>query len=275
MISLGRLLLILPLIANWLCVASSWSPRPISSVTPSSETKLSSRQRGKPETGGSIRSLNALSGGETPELQDFSGKGASLFGDLRIPTALFAGASAGAAFAMPLAHDDGIKRGLVKRMYTLLMMGSFSCEMITLVVATITISAISLRKAESTYNVMDFIERHYLFEWVSARLGFLGGILLFLIATGLRAWVNIGCPVYALASLGVISSAATFCLGIVNAHERENGRTLFALPSKFFELFVEKLRSDVLLSISFVLATVTGIFVLAKFPHVIRYLGQT
>ena len=47
---------------------------------------------------------------EETELKDYKSEASSLFGNIRVPAALFAGASAGAAFAMPVAAaGEGLK----------------------------------------------------------------------------------------------------------------------------------------------------------------------
>jgi len=219
--------------------------------------------------------LNLSGGGGGEELQDYSGKAASLFGDIRIPAALFAGASAGAAFAMPLTGADGVKFGFAKRVYALLMMGGLSCEMIAIVTATLAMAGIAnqsrpvLSKCANSY-----LDAEYNFEWVAARLHFLLGILMFASGAGLRAWVTIGCPIYAKASLGIISSATIFCLGIINARERCAGSSVFALPLKFLQLMLQKATSDFLFGLSFVLATATAAYVCANVPHVFHYLNS-
>ena len=69
--------------------------------------------------------------------KDYSSEAAGLFGNVRIPAALFAGAAAGAAFALPLGVSEGLKVGLVKRLYALLMMGSLSSEIVAVVVSKV------------------------------------------------------------------------------------------------------------------------------------------
>ena len=53
----------------------------------------------------------SLRSGATGELKDQSGTAGSLFGTYRIPASLFAGASAGAAFAMPIVLGEAATLG--------------------------------------------------------------------------------------------------------------------------------------------------------------------
>ena len=53
----------------------------------------------------------SLRSGATGELKDYSGAAGGLFGTYRIPASLFAGASAGAAFAMPILAGEAATLG--------------------------------------------------------------------------------------------------------------------------------------------------------------------
>ena len=55
----------------------------------------------------------SLRSGATGELKDHAGTAGSLFGTYRIPASLFAGASAGAAFAMPILAGEAATLGCV------------------------------------------------------------------------------------------------------------------------------------------------------------------
>ena len=53
----------------------------------------------------------SLRSGSTGELKDYAGAAGGLFGTYRIPASLFAGASAGAAFAMPILAGEAATLG--------------------------------------------------------------------------------------------------------------------------------------------------------------------
>ena len=57
--------------------------------------------------------VTSLRSGATGELKDYSGAAGGLFGTYRIPASLFAGASAGAAFAMPIVLGEAATLGCV------------------------------------------------------------------------------------------------------------------------------------------------------------------
>ena len=70
--------------------------------------------------------------------KDYRKEAIGLFGQIRIPASLFAGAAGAAAFALPIAPGESMKFGIVKRIYYLLMITALSSEIIAVVVATLT-----------------------------------------------------------------------------------------------------------------------------------------
>jgi len=94
--------------------------------------------------GGGIDNINNV------ELKSYASEASNLFGNLRVPASLFAGASVGAAFAMPIDGPEGLKIGLVKRLYALLMISSLACQVVVVVVTTCTMGALALGAVEKT-----------------------------------------------------------------------------------------------------------------------------
>ena len=169
----------------------------------------------------------SLRSGATGELKDYAGAAGGLFGTYRIPASLFAGASAGAAFAMPIlageaatlgsvvsvdsfsGRVDGVKgtpsrherqRGVsprfrshryVKRIYAALMISSLVCQLQVIVVSTVALERLS-RAYDKETSVEAFMRRYFDLEWIAVRLNFFVGVLSFVTAIGLRAWQTIG-----------------------------------------------------------------------------------
>jgi hypothetical protein len=75
--------------------------------------------------------------GDEAELRDYGGTVAGLFGNLRIPASLIAGASLGSAFALPLMDTDNFKIGMAKRMYSLSMITTLGSMLLVVVLSTI------------------------------------------------------------------------------------------------------------------------------------------
>jgi len=224
---------------------------------------------------------------ESQSLQDYRPQASALFGNIRIPAALFAGASAGAAFAMPiLATDASMKLGLVKRLYALLLLGALSCEVVAVVVSTLAVGALSTGcqgKEDcnvKTTSVAELLQEYYSLEWVTARLHFLAGVVLFLVGVGMRAWVTIACPVISKAALGMIVSSTFLCLAFIQElKERSTGASILdgvvRMPLHYLRLLFHKAREKKpLFQLAFVSSLGTAIYIIAKTPHILKWLAS-
>jgi hypothetical protein len=78
------------------------------------------------------------------ELKDCGGTVAGLFGNLRIPASLIAGASLGSAFALPLMDTDNFKIGIAKRMYALSMITTLGSMLLVVILSTIAMNDIAI-----------------------------------------------------------------------------------------------------------------------------------
>ena len=120
----------------------------------------------------------SLRSGATGELKDHAGTAGSLFGTYRIPASLFAGASAGAAFAMPIVLGEAATLGYVKRIYAALMISSLVCQLQVIVVSTVALERLS-RAYDKEVSVEAFMRRYFDLEWIAVRLNFFVGVLSF------------------------------------------------------------------------------------------------
>ena len=155
----------------------------------------------------------SLRSGATGELKDYSGAAGGLFGTYRIPASLFAGASAAAAFAMPIVLGEAATLGCgsapttttstpsmrrirshryVKRIYAALMISSLVCQLQVIVVSTVALERLS-RAYDKEVSVEAFMRRYFDLEWIAVRLNFFVGVLSFVTAIGLRAWQATTC----------------------------------------------------------------------------------
>lgn len=259
-------------------VASLTTPRS-GGVTP--WNKQTAGTRGARTTVATASALSATGGAAAAAAapaqdatKDYSGQAAALFGNLRIPAALFAGAAAGSAFAMPLAATDGLAFGTAKRFYALLMMASLSAQIITIIVSTLAMGAMSFRPTVLTSSTSELLNSQYDFEWVAARLHFLLGIIMFVTGCGLRAWVSIACPFFAKAAVGLIFSSTVFCVAVINEREHEDsGSSVWAVPFKFVRLLSGRARSQPLFAVSFLVFISTAVYMGVNAPHIYKYLA--
>ena len=115
---------------------------------------------------------------QSGELKDYAGAAGGLFGTYRIPASLFAGASAGAAFAMPIVLGEAATLGYVKRIYAALMISSLVCQLQVIVVSTVALERLS-RAYDKEVSVEAFMRRYFDLEWIAVRLNFFVGVLSF------------------------------------------------------------------------------------------------
>lgn len=212
------------------------------------------------------------------ELKSYASEASALFGNLRIPAALFAGAAAQQAFAMPISStaSEGLKIGIVKRLYALLMVGCLASQIVTVVVSTCCMTAMALGPVHKTKakSVGDLLDSEYDLEWISVRLCFLGGLGCYAIAVGLRAWVTIVCPVFATASLGVIISSTLLCLAFVRNSLRFRGDDfLVKMPLQFAKLVFQRAKKDGMFALAMITHLITWIHIVMNIPHIWTYLA--
>ena len=182
----------------------------------------------------------SLRSGATGELKDYSGAAGGLFGTYRIPASLFAGASAGAAFAMPIVLGEAATLGYVKRIYAALMISSLVCQLQVIVVSTVALERLS-RLYDKETSVENFMRRYFDLEWIAVRLNFFVGVLSFVTAIGLRAWQTIACPVVAKITLYTVISGSLTALAFVRSNEDCGGD----LNDAFFKLpFVSRVLAE-------------------------------
>ena len=222
-------------------------------------------------SGGGLRK-----GEESSELSDFSGAASALFGNIRVPAALFAGASAGAAFAMPLVTNEGLRPGMVKRVYALLMLTCLAFQMIALVVSTLSIGSINFAKdREKTVDVASFLQKYYELEWTATRFHFFSGLIAFVTAAGLRAWVHITCPVVGKAALGIIVSSTLMALAFLqNQTQSTTLRSIASMPVDLVKLYVQRGKEEPLFTAAVLSFAITGLYIVGKTPHVYKYLAS-
>ena len=162
------------------CTVWLWSQPAVSFTQPNMRTRSAAT------------SLRSGATQQSGELKDYAGAAGGLFGTYRIPASLFAGASAGAAFAMPILAGEAATLGYVKRIYAALMISSLVCQLQVIVVSTVALERLS-RPYDKEVSVESFMRRYFDLEWIAVRLNFFVGVLSFVTAIGLRAWQASAC----------------------------------------------------------------------------------
>lgn len=209
------------------------------------------------------------------EIKDYSGQASALFGMVRIPASLFAGASAAAAFALPIAPTDGVVVGFVKRLYALLMLGALSSQLLAIVVSTTAMATMAYFPHAPTTSLDAFIRKSYDFEWVTILTNFFFGMLSFVFGSGIRAWISIGCPIVAQAALGIIVSSTLLAISFLNDSYSKRGESLLQLPVAYGKYLLQNARQNPLFAVSVLLLVTTHVYIAIKIPHMYAYLSSS
>jgi hypothetical protein len=207
---------------------------------------------------------------------DCGGIVAGLFGNLRIPASLIAGASLGSAFALPLAGTDGLKLGAVKRIYALFMMGTLSSMLLTVLVSTISMNDIALSPARYATSGRDYIEKNYDLEWMAAKTNFIWGSVIFVLGSMLRMWVFMSCPIVANGVLGIMGSLTLVSVSIVlEFTRRQTGQNLLQQIKKSMQMVFARMQKNNLFGVAAVMWMTTIIYLTVKIPHIAHFLLST
>jgi hypothetical protein len=203
------------------------------------------------------------------ELADYGDKVSGIFGNLRIPASLMAGASLASAFAMPLADTDGLKLGTIKRLYTLVMMGTLSSMLLTVLISTMCMNDIAMSPPRRAKYVKDYIEQNYALEWMLTKTHFMWGNVVFVLGCMLRGWVFLKCPIIADGVLGVMGSLTLVSVSIlVEFTKKQTGQTSMQQMRRSIGLVLDKMETNRLFRVAAAMWMATAIFMIAKIPYV-------
>ena len=212
---------------------------------------------------------------EPPE-SDHGGVVSGIFGNLRIPASLLAGASLGQAFALPFADMDGLTLGMVKRVYILCMLGSFSSMLLTVLVSTTVMTDITLSNPRLAKSPADYINRYYALDYMLTKINFFAGSGVFAIGSMLRGWVFLNLATVGQGVLGIMGSFTLMTASIVlEYNRRQSGKSLFGQLKDTFLLMKNKTRTNKLFAIGAIAWCATMIWLLAKVPHIAEHLIET
>jgi hypothetical protein len=230
-----------------------------------------------------------------PQQQDYAAVASALFGNVRIPAALFAGAATASAFAMPLQDGlDGLRVGMAKRLYSIIMMGALSSQIVVVLVTTLAVSSLSTKDAAMSYSspptttgssLTDFLMDRYELEWLATRIHFFGGVLLFFLGIGLRGYITIECPIVAKAALGVILSSTVLCLAFwrhlddgevssASSSTSSDARSFptMGLPWRYCRALWKRSMTSAWFALSMILSMSTLAYIVFSIPHISQYL---
>ena len=165
-----------------------------------------------------LPSLGIRVGTDATMLQDYSAAAAGLFGNMRIPAALVAGAVIPLGFvAAPQLEKgkEGTIQRLVKIVHALCGIFTLTTELVTIVWSTISVNKLTEVAYLPTENVMALLQRDFELQWLACNVHFLGGLFALAAMTGMRMFMLYGRRV---GSIAMLSAASSICLmtGVVN-----------------------------------------------------------
>jgi len=214
--------------------------------------------------------------GNDEQLKDWGGAVAGMFGNLRIPASLIAGASLGSAFALPMLDTDGFRVAFAKRMYAFSMITTLGSMLLVVILSTIVMNDISLRPAWLSKSVNDYIDENCYLEWMMVRCHFYYGALAFIVGSSFRAWVSIACPVFGTGIVGILTSLSMIAMSFLIEKPRyqTDGSPLHKRLARFFKEIGIKAKSNPLFMVGALTWAATVMYLFVKIPHMYAYLSQ-
>ncbi|VEU38540.1 unnamed protein product [Pseudo-nitzschia multistriata] len=286
-----RKVLFLPLlyavVATQTCISAGFSP---ARQPPSTERRgrfgrvvpfpghargrIKSRERGVTAIrGGGRRDRDEA---EDEPLLDCGGTVAGLFGNLRIPASLIAGASLGSAFALPLLESDGPMFGFAKRMYSFLMLTALGSMLLVVILSTICMNDIAISPPRRSKSVFDYINEHYSLEWITVKSNFYYGALSFVVGAAFRAWVSISCPVFGRGIVGFLTSMTL--ISVANLIEKSScqsgGCSIQQRFTKHRNEVVAKSKTNPVYGAGVLVWASSAGYLIFKIPHIYLYLSK-
>lgn len=211
---------------------------------------------------------------------DYTKGAASVFGNLRVPSALFAGAAAGSAFALPIQTSDDSLSTCLKSVYALLMISCLSCNLTSIVIGTLSISKLATMEEENeddlpTYrSLVDFLIGEFELEFTASRTSFITGLVTFAFAIGLRAWITFENPLVGAAGMGIIVSGLLFCFAFLDEIFGQdltfggNNRPLVGLPLRCAELITKEAETNEFFAVALAASAITAVLIVAGLSQV-------
>jgi len=252
---------------------------------PPSSSNIGTRGRTSPTSRNTVPGAPAAirGGGQQPqkpppheeeeEKKDHGGVVAGLFGNLRIPASLIAGASLGSAFALPFLASDTGRIDFAKRMYIFSMITTLGSMLMVVILSTIVMNDVCLRPSRRTKSVRDYVDEYYALEWMMVRSSFFYGALAFIVGSAFRAWISIECPVLGKAVVGILSSISVVSLSYMADQVRvQYDRPLRQSFLLYVKAVLRRTKTNPLFGIGVALWVISNSYLLVKLPHMYSFL---
>ena len=207
------------------------------------------------------------------ELKDFGGSVAGLFGNLRIPASLIAGASLGSAFALPMLDTDAVRIGMAKRLYAFSMVTTLGSMLLVVIITTKVMNDIALRPKRLSKTCAEYIEDNYGCEWMIVRSHFFYGSFAFLGACAFRAYISVACPVIGRGTLGILASLSMMCMSyLTEGCQNLGAQKLHERFGRFLKTIGNRAKTNVWFGAGAITWIWAVAYLIYKLPHMYIYL---
>ena len=177
------------------------------------------------------------------ERKDWGKDLGAAFENFRIPAALVAGSALTGAFALSPLESDSSLHGVLKRLYLLFSVASFSSSIVTVALATSALVQLNQQHSgrdSAAANFDDFMSRAgYQIElWVAVNAHFTFGVASLVIAVALRCWVAYADEAFAKIATLIVASG----LGLATSLGLPQGSRdmLVSLPLRYARMVLLK-----------------------------------
>jgi len=212
---------------------------------------------------------------DTQELKDHGGAVSGMFGNMRIPASLIAGASLGSAFALPFMNSDTIAIGFAKRMYVFSMITTLGSMLLVVVLSTIAMNDIVMRPSRLAKSVVDYMDENYVLEWMLVRCHFYYGTLAFILGSAFRTWTSVACPVLGRVIVGILSSLTMISMSyVVDKIRVQSGIPFRQSLALFVKTLMDKMKTTPLFGIGVVTWVTAVTYLLVKMPSMYFHMAS-
>jgi len=210
------------------------------------------------------------------QLSDFGGKVASLFGNLRIPASLVAGAALGSAFALPLADSDGFMMGFAKRLYAFSMLTSLGSMLLVVILSTICMNDIAMCPSRLSKSAYDYVSENYSMEWFAVKSHFFYGAVAFTLGAAFRAYVSISCPIIGRGIGGMLVGTTMISLShlIEKSENQRGGSSIWQAFARHLRAILNKSKTNVFYAAGVLVWASSLSYLTYKLPHIYLYLSR-
>lgn len=172
-----------------------------------------------------LQRAGSLRGGSAAVLADHTAKAAALFGNMRVPAALFVGAVLPLSFGFPMPLTNSTRVNVAARRANIVLgVSALMSELVALTYSTVALNKLTEVAHAPAASVMALLHRDYERQWLGCNVFFLLGLFGIATMVGMRGALALGVKFGALPAC-VCASAIMLMTSIVNDGVRQGDGT--------------------------------------------------